>query len=75
VNPPNRKGNGNGKTPPREAGSARVTSDEERSGGNPVKKMAELRTAVNGGTYHVESRKVAGRIVNDAVKEVRKRLR
>jgi anti-sigma28 factor (negative regulator of flagellin synthesis) len=75
VNPPNRKGNGNGKIPPREAERAGIAPEEVRAKRTPVKKMAELRTAVDDGTYHVESRKVAGRIVDDAVKEIRKRLR
>jgi hypothetical protein len=37
--------------------------------------MADLRMEVDAGTYRVESRKVAGKIVRDAVREIRKRLR
>jgi len=40
-----------------------------------VKKVADLRTAVDNGTYRVEAKKVAEKIVRDAVREIRNRLR
>ncbi len=41
----------------------------------PVNKVADLRTAVDNGTYRVDAKKVAEKIVRDAVREIRNRLR
>ena len=43
-------------------------------GSNP-RKIQALRNAVESGKYRVESRKVAERIVSDAVREIRGRLK
>jgi anti-sigma28 factor (negative regulator of flagellin synthesis) len=75
VKPSDRKGNGNGKTPLKEAEGAPVPSSEEPPKGSAVKKVADLRNAVEGGTYRVEARKVADKIVKDALREIRNRHR
>jgi anti-sigma28 factor (negative regulator of flagellin synthesis) len=75
VKPSDRKGNGIEKTPLKEAESMPVSSSEEPSKGSAVKKVADLRTAVEGGTYRVEARKVADKIVKDALREIRNRHR
>lgn len=75
MKPSDRKGNGIEKTPFKEAESAPVSSSEEPSKRSAVKKVADLRTAVEGGTYRVESRKVADKIVKDALREIRNRHR
>jgi anti-sigma28 factor (negative regulator of flagellin synthesis) len=76
-----RNGNGTGHAPPekRKKTEKRNKKDSPVAGcaGNGCcpKKMKSLRTAVAGGTYRVESKKVAGKIVDDAVREIRSRLR
>jgi anti-sigma28 factor (negative regulator of flagellin synthesis) len=37
--------------------------------------VAALRAAMNNGTYRVEPKKVADKIVKDAVRDIRSRLR
>lgn len=60
MNPSERKGNGNGKAP---------------SKGGGAKKVAVLRTAISSGKYRVESGKIADKMVKDAVRELRVKLR
>jgi anti-sigma28 factor (negative regulator of flagellin synthesis) len=75
VKPSDRKGNGVGKTPKKEAEIKAVSSPDRAVKGGAVKKVADLRAAVNNGTYRVESRKVADKIVKDAVRDIRSRTR
>jgi len=75
VKPSDRKGNGVGKTPKKEAENKPVSSPDRAVGGGAVKKVADLLTSVNNGTYRVESKKVADKIVKDAVRDIRSRLR
>jgi hypothetical protein len=75
VNPSNRKGNGNGKTPPKESGGAPGSPPVNAVKGGGVKKVAILRTALDSGQYRVESRKIADKMAKDAVREIRNRLR
>jgi len=75
VKPSNRKGNGIGKTPLKESKSASVSSSDDVGKGGAVKKVADLRAAVDSGTYRVEAKKVADKIVRNAVREIRNRLR
>lgn len=58
----------------------RVNPSENKKGngkarGGDPRKVQALRTSVGDGKYRVESRKVADRIVRDAVREIRNRLR
>jgi anti-sigma28 factor (negative regulator of flagellin synthesis) len=39
-----------------------------------AKKAKSIRTAVASGNYRVEAKEVAGKIVDDAVREIRRRL-
>ncbi|MGE5699416.1 MAG: flagellar biosynthesis anti-sigma factor FlgM [Deltaproteobacteria bacterium] len=75
MKPSDRKGNGVGKTPMKEAGNKHVSSPDGAERGGGVKKVAALRAAMNNGTYRVESKKVADKIVKDAVRDIRSRLR
>lgn len=75
MKPSDRKGNGVGKTPIKGAGNKPVPSPEGAAKGGSVKKVADLRAAVDNGTYRVESRKVADKIVKDALRDIRSRLR
>lgn len=75
MKPSNRKGNGVGKTPMKEAENKPVSSPDRAEGGGAVKKVAALRAAMNNGTYRVEPKKVADKIVKDAVRDIRSRLR
>ena len=59
---------------PRVNPSDRKKGNGKERGGDP-RKVQALRTSVEGGKYRVESRKVADRIVRDAVREIRSRLR
>lgn len=73
VKPLNPKGNGNGKAAPEKAKGGRG-STAGRGTKRGVKNVARLRIAVENGTYRVEARKVADKIVKDAVREIRSRL-
>ncbi|NJD63165.1 MAG: flagellar biosynthesis anti-sigma factor FlgM [Deltaproteobacteria bacterium] len=75
VNPSNRKGNGNGKAPPKDAGGAPGSPPVQAGKGGGVKKVAILRTALDSGQYQVESKKIADKMARDAVREIRSRLR
>jgi len=75
VKPSNRKGKGNGKTPRKKAQNEPVSFPGGKAKACAVKKVADLRTAVDNGTYRVEAKKVAEKIVKDAVREIRNRLR
>lgn len=68
---PNHKGNGNGKAPLK--GSKGVAGPPAGRDAHGVKKVARLGQAVRSGTYRVEARKVADKIVMDAVREIRTR--
>ena len=73
MNPSNRKGKGIGKTPPKEAQSAPASFPGGKAKAGTVKKVAHLRTAVDNGTYRVDAKKIADKIVRDAVREIRSR--
>lgn len=73
MNPLNPKGKGNGKAAPKEANRGRG-STAGRGTKRGVKNVARLRTEVENGAYRVEARKVAEKIVKDAVREIRSRL-
>lgn len=75
VNPPERKGNRIGKAPLKEAEGRSGPSPGCVANGNCVKKVTVLRNAVENGSYRVEAEKVADKIVKDAVREIRSRLR
>ena len=75
VKPSDRKGKGVGNTPLKRAKRMPDSSPDGMTKSCPVKKVADLRTAVDNGTYRVESKKVAEKIVRDAVREIRNRLR
>jgi hypothetical protein len=75
VNPPDRKGNRIGKTLLKEAEGKPVPSPGRVANMNGVKKVTDLRNAVENGSYRVEAEKVADKIVKDAVREIRNRLR
>jgi anti-sigma28 factor (negative regulator of flagellin synthesis) len=75
VKPPDRKGNRIGKIPLKEAKGTLGPSHGNGANGNGVKKMTDLRDAVENGSYRVEPEKVADKIVKDAVREIRNRLR
>ncbi len=75
MKPSDRKGNGVGKTPIKEAENKSAPSPEGTAKGSSVKKVADLRSAVDSGTYRVESRKVADKIVKDALRDIRSRIR
>lgn len=75
MKPLNHKGNGNGK-PSQKGGKGVPGPSADRAGiGAGVRKVAHLRDAVESGRYRVEARKVADKIVKDAVREIRSRLR
>ncbi|HEY7585143.1 MAG TPA: flagellar biosynthesis anti-sigma factor FlgM [Candidatus Deferrimicrobiaceae bacterium] len=59
----------------KEAENKPVSSPDRAEGGGAVKKVAALRAAMNNGTYRVEPKKVADKIVKDAVRDIRSRLR
>lgn len=71
VKPSNPKGNGNGKAPPKAGKAVPGPSAGSIAG---VRKVAHFRDAVESGAYRVEARKVADKIVKDAVLEIRSRL-
>jgi hypothetical protein len=75
VKPPDRKGNRIEKPSPKGAGGRPGTSPGRAAKGNGVKKVTDLRCAVENGSYRVEPEKVADKIVKDAVREIRNRLR
>jgi anti-sigma28 factor (negative regulator of flagellin synthesis) len=75
VKPPERKGNRTGKAPLKEAEGTPGSSPGRGANGNGVKKVTDLRNAVENGSYRVEAEKVADKIVKDAVREIRTRLR
>ena len=75
VKPPDRKGNRIEKAPPKEAGGRPGPSPGGPANRNGVKKVTDLRSAVENGSYRVEAKKVADKIVKDAVREIRNRLR
>ncbi len=55
-----------------QSGSRKGNGNEK--GGDP-RRVQELRTALEGGKYRVEPRKVADKIIRDAVRVIRGRLR
>lgn len=57
-----------------EPGGDRASAGGRRPETGGVKNVARLRNAVENGTYRVEARKVADKIVKDAVREIRSRL-
>ncbi len=75
VKAPDCKGNRIGKAPLKEAEGRPRPSPGRGANGKGVKKMTDLRIAVENGSYRVESKKVADKIVKDAVREIRSRLR
>lgn len=75
MKPLERKGKGNGKPPLKGAERASGPSPGRFGNRNGVKKVADLRSAVESGRYRVEPKKVADKIVKDAVREIRNRLR
>lgn len=75
--PSGRKGNGTGdslKEKPKNSEGAIIPVPEDAGKGCAAKKIKNLRTAVAGGNYRVEAKEVAGKIVDDAVREIRRRL-
>jgi len=76
LKPSDKKGNGNASH--RERGDLRgvppLSGNGGKKGSDP-RKIQALRNAVDSGNYRVESRKVAEKIVKDAVREIRSRLR
>ena len=64
-----RKGNGSIKTTKRGGAPSGAPS------AGRAKKVGEIRTAVDAGKYLVEGKKVADKIVDDTVREIRSRLR
>ena len=75
MKPSDRKGKGVGNTPLKRAKRMPDSSPDGMTKACPVKKVADLRTAVDNGPHRVESNKVAEKIVRDAVREIRNRLR
>ena len=75
VKPSNRKGNRIGKASLKEAKGALGRPPGDGANGNGVKKVTVLRNAVENGSYRVEPEKVADKMVKDAVREIRNRLR
>jgi hypothetical protein len=75
VKPPDRKGNRIEKAPLKEAAGRPGPSPGRVAKGNGVKKVTDLRNAVKNGSYRVEASRVADKIVKDAVREIRNRLR
>jgi len=75
VKPPDCKGNRIGKAPLKESERRPGPSPGRVASGNGVKKVTDLRNAVENGSYRVEAKKVADKIVKDAVREIRTRLR
>jgi hypothetical protein len=75
VKSSNSKGNGIGKGPLKEPAGARAPSPGRVAKGDGVKKVAVLRTAIDRGEYRVPAKKVADKIVKDAVRDIRSRLR
>lgn len=76
--PSGRKGNGTGDSPrekPKSPEGAIIPVPEDAGKGCAAKKIKSLRTAVARGNYRVEAKKVAGKIVDDAVREIRRRIR
>ena len=61
--------NGNGDSPRK-----KPEGSEDAGKRCAAKKIRILRTAVAGGNYRVEAKEVAGKIVDDAVREIRRRL-
>ncbi len=75
--PSGRNGNGTGDSPrkkPESSEGADFPAPEGTGKRCAAKKMKSLRTAVANGNYRVESKEVAGKIVDDAVREIRRRL-
>lgn len=70
-----RKENGNGKGALKGVPGAHGPSPGRVANGGGVKKVAALRTAIDRGEYRVQAKKVAEKIVNDAVRDIRSRLR
>lgn len=75
MKPSDRKGNGVAKTTLKESGNTSVSPPNGAAKARTVKKVADIRTAVDNGTYRVEAKKVADKIVKDAVRDIRNRLR
>lgn len=75
MKPPDRKGNRIGNPPLKGAEGRPAHAPGNGANGNGVKKVTDLRNAVENGSYRVEPEKVADKIVRDAVREIRNRLR
>lgn len=76
--PSGRKGNGTGdslKEKPNGSEGAGFPGHADAGKERAAKKIKSLRTAVASGNYRVEAKKVAGKIVDDAVREIRRRFR
>lgn len=63
------------KAPSKKAQRSSPASPGNGGNGNGVKKVAALRNAVESGRYRVEAAKVADKMVRNAVREIRTRLR
>lgn len=75
--PSGRNGNGTGDSPgkkPDGSEGADRTAPEDAGKKCAAKKVKTIRAAVAGGNYRVEAKEVAGKIVDDAVREIRRRL-
>jgi len=75
--PSGRNGNGTGDSPrkkPEVSHGPDFPAPEDAGKGRAAKKIKNLRTAVASGNYRVEAKEVAGKIVDDAVREIRRRL-
>ena len=75
--PSGRNGNGTGDSPrkkPDGSEGADCTAPEDAGKKCAAKKKKGIRAAVAGGKYRVEAKEVAGKIVDDAVREIRRRL-
>jgi len=73
-----RKGNGSGDSPGKRMKSPGIRdlpAPGAAGKGCAAKKLKSLRTAVAEGNYRVESKKIADKIVDAAVREIRDRTR
>jgi len=76
--PSGRNGNGTGDVPeknPERSENAKVQVPEEVEPACAAERANVIRAALAGGRYRVESKKVAEKIVDDAVREIRNRTR
>ncbi len=73
-----RNGNGGGKDPGKGPDSP-VEMDSSAPGGpgagSSAEKVNALRAAIAAGAYRVDSKKVAGKIIDDVLQEIRNRTR